>query len=193
MATTGAQPPGLTPTESKGDRELLLQMLETMEETLRLIVHDCPELFPEHLRSFFPGPWPAVERSFWAVRRRLGRSWIHQIFFWLFLYFRLRRVGLTGKMLRFKSEILSARVKIFHRWYQAKPSRDRRLGFDPGRILIRGGSAAAEPAMETMNTIMGSMAKVFPPLEVALEYKDITHSAVREQRRSTEETSPQGA
>lgn len=136
------------------DRLMLAEMLEEMRKALRNIVHD--ETTPFLQRDLFIDTWADVQKAFDSSVRKLRMS---PVLFWLLLYpIRLRRAGLTGKMLSMKVAVWKQNL---YAW--------------GGPVAPYGNASKADAGLDQMNTILGSAAKVFPPLEIAKEYKEMTH------------------
>lgn len=162
MAT--APPPGEVRI-GQSARLMLAEMLEDMHEVLRKIVHDDRTPFP--LQNLFIDTWDDVSKAFDFSIRKLRMS---PFLFWLLLYpMRLRRVGLTGKMLEMKFRVW--KQSLFAWGTPVEPY---------GTAL--GDASKVDRALDRINSILGSAAKVFPPLEIAKEYKELLHTQLKQLR-----------
>ncbi len=160
---TGGLPP------DDGDRQLLLEILKTIRDELHAFVHDRLFVFPQHIRGHFPGPWEEVNGSLEEARRK-----IHEEF--PSIYGDLKEAGLTGEMLKFKKAILDQHVLVARSAFDAAREQPSITLIEPARhsFWLR----ISRPVLKSINSILGSLARVIPVLEVAKEYKEQAESGM---------------
>lgn len=158
-------PPGGT------DRILLLWMLNAIEDELYRFVFGRTGAFPGAWRDDFQPLWPAIAERFEAARATLTdwkpgslRDPLQE---------RLALAGLTGETLKVKALRLNAYTNVFRQSLGELSIIDpqpRPAGFfEKMKDLVFG----------TLNTLLGSLAKAFPPLEAVQEYKEHVELAIK--------------
>lgn len=132
------------------DKRILVEMLTTIEDRLRLyvIVEPAPDVpgkprFRKEFAEMFPGPWHEVEASFLRSRQMMQNDEVR----WEYV----EGLGMAGPMLRWKKRFFDETV---------------RQGV-VGRFL------------KLSNSILGSLSKAVPPLELVKAYKEHVEAAMR--------------
>jgi hypothetical protein len=141
------------PFDGGDDQERLVWMLETIRQTLYDLVHyynDFP-LIPDNQVTRFVQNWGEVDASFQNAILTIRKN--HRR-----LVRRLVQAGMTGPMLELKADSLQRCIDGLYREVQTS---------SPIFSL-----KWLKPTSKCMNTIIGSLLRTVPGLEVAKEYKD---------------------
>jgi len=147
----------------------LAAMLERIGKTLRNLIHLEPPLLPEPLHSQFADVWPETQRHLNLVtgtlRGELPRNdKLHR---------KLKDAGLTGSMLRMKETSLFFYLDQVDEAVQNYSPKERpilTLVEDEG--IVRRLLFLLKPSFKIMNSIMGSLTKAFPGIEIVKEVKE---------------------
>jgi hypothetical protein len=140
------------------DQKRLVWMLETIRQTLHdLIEFNTPSLIPAEQRPLFTQNWPEVETAFKDAIATITKNHAG-------LVLNLKQAGMAGPMLEMKSKSLQRCVDGLYREVQTS---------SPIFSL-----KWLKPTSKCMNTIIGSLLRTVPGLEVAKEYKDHFEVAV---------------
>lgn len=142
----------------------ILHMLRRIRETLDLVVHIEPPVVPEPLNAGFLRTWPEVDlgliRAIAYVRKPLSPAIRRQLVL----------AGLTGDMLHMKQNSLDYHLDelsraIAERPILTAPLSERVSGLE--RIV-----KWFKPSAATINSVLGSMPKAIPGVEIAKEFKE---------------------
>jgi len=153
------------------DFERLARMLARMSATLETLINFDYRLVDQELRGEFVRVWPraanilasAIQRLLQeANRERLGLATQSRI------RGQLQRAGMTGDMLRMKERSLTFYLDPVDKIISQPLTEGSSLG---ERVLDKLLSWT-KPAFKVMNSILGSLLKAFPGMEVVKEVKE---------------------
>ena len=151
----------LTPNDQQ-DLTALTNLLLAIGRFLRWLVTDSP-FVPQDIRPEFRDVLPLVGRRLETAGNELGTIEDTDSPLWR----RLDDAGLVGVPLRMK-------LAVWRRTTAAVSAVPRAPGGFVGRAL--------RPLMKLINSILGSLASVFPLLELAKEYKDGVELVIEHQQ-----------
>jgi hypothetical protein len=139
-------------------------MMRRIRETLDLVVHIEPPVVPEPLNASFVRTWPEVDASFTRaisyLRKPLSPTVRRQ----------LVAAGLTGEMLHMKQDSLD-----YHLDQLALAIKERPIITAPLSERVSGLERLVKwfkPSATTINSVLGSMPKAIPGVEIAKEFKE---------------------
>ncbi|SRR6266481_1637069 len=152
------------------DFERLAKMLSRIRTTLRNLISDDYGVLNHELRAEFVRTWPRADNNLANTIRRLHQEADPRRI--LPTHGRLRRqlqrVGMTGDMLRMKERSLNFYLNPLD-FIISQPLTDKAsLGERAiGKLLTW-----TKPAFKVMNSILGSLLKAFPGMEIVKELKE---------------------
>ena len=161
---------------SGGDKSILKWILQTIEDELNEFVFNREDSFPGNWRNEFQAVWSDVEIRFQITHRsidRLGpRSFAKGS--------KLEKAGLVGQPLKLKANRLGSIVRAFwdlfggpKKYSLANPSAQVTALLEPRRTGVK------DLLFGVINSLLGSLSRVFPPLEGIKEYKEHLEHAVK--------------
>ena len=157
--------------DSSNDFARLARMLERISMTLgNLINYDHGVIDPK-LRAQFERNWPQATNNLARAIRRLQEeaNRVHPAFNKPSkLRRQLERAGLTGSMLRMKETSLNFYLDPIDRIVDQPFTGKESLGQKVMNKLI----TWTKPAFKVMNSILGSLLKAFPSMEIVKELKE---------------------
>ena len=142
----------------------IVEMLRRIRNSLDLIVHIEPPAVPTILHDSFTRVWPEVDSAFARAIEYLGKPLSPMV------QRDLVRAGLTGDMLSMKQISLTYHLDqldaaIAQRPILTAPISQRVSGLE--RIV-----KWFKPSAETINSVLGSLPKAIPGVEIAKEFKE---------------------
>jgi len=142
------------PSDGANDSEKLSWMLETIRAVLsHLVFNDDPTFLDFHMRSRFQDRWPevtkAIQDSIDSIKKAKPDSELFKM---------LGQAGMTEEMLSLKTASLAACVDGLYREVKT------------GSPIL--GMKWLKPTTKCMNTILFSLIRALPGVEVVKEYKD---------------------
>ena len=154
-----------------GDFERLARMLDRIGTTLGNLINRDLEVLDPRLRAQFVANWPQAAYNLTQAILRLRAEAIHaqlpsgksRI-----LRRQLERAGLTGSMLRMKETSLNFYLDPIDRIVDQPLTSKESLGQRVVNKLLRW----TKPGFKVMNSILGSLLKAFPGMEVVKELKE---------------------
>jgi hypothetical protein len=155
--------PGGRMASGADDFNRLAQMLERIRKTLDSLVHLEPAVMPVDLVERFNETWPEAEASLLDAivlvmdeRRRAD------------LLPKLEAVAMTGQMLEMKEASL---------YFYLNRIDGQILTYSPDKSWFDRFIDWVKPGCKVINSILGSLLKAIPGLEVAKEFKDHVEAA----------------
>ena len=123
--------------------------------------------------NIFEGTSPVHGKRLMAASKKRGAR-IHEEF--PSIYGDPKEAGLTGEMLKFKKAILDQHVLVARSAFDAAREQPSITLIVPARhsFWLR----ISRPVLKSINSILGSLARVIPVLEVAKEYKEQAESGM---------------
>jgi hypothetical protein len=168
--TQGGQGGYGSPTQ--GDLSRLVQMLKRIRQSIDLLVHIEPRVVPRILHAEFIRNWPEVDRQFNRAIAYLTRPPSPV------LLRQLGQAGLAGDMLAMKQTSLNYYLDHLDeavRTYTGKPILT--LPFSERASWLERIVKWFKPGCKTMNSVLGSLPKIIPGVEVAKEFKEHLEAA----------------
>lgn len=148
--------------QAEDDLLRLIRMLNRILNSLDSLVNIEPSVVPQVLHSEFVRNWPDVKTGLTLgieSLRVLHPAFLHDF----------ERAGLAGSMLRMKELSLNYhldRLDEAVQNYREPPLKAKRSGF------VNWIARWLKPSEKTINSVLGSMPKVIPGVEVAKEFKE---------------------
>lgn len=149
---------------SPEDLSSIVAMLRRIQQTLNLVVHIEPRVLPQTLHAGFVDTWPEVNRQLTLAINYFDKPLTTEVLR------QLADAGLSGDMLAMKQASLNYHLDqltlaIKEKPILTAPLSERVSGLE--RIV-----KWFKPSAKTINSVLGSLPKAIPGVEVAKEFKE---------------------